>query len=242
MFPDISGENLSAISWIFIGTLRIFKFPFGWVSLFSRQVEDETFLHNIPYMGDDVLEQDEAFLEELIDNYDGVHGDRGVSWVLCHCVPLLYRCTVRSGIKSVVFFLHLRPVGIMRVVIIPVSEGGFISDEIFKELVEALSQYSDHEDEEEEEAAAAAEAMRKKEDERVMRRSSVEGSEDSRPGTTPLIRRKRRNTAEGREVSAWPRLFLLRVTADTKHIGHIWLIIAQPDYQNLIQIKFIPIM
>lgn len=89
-------------------------------------------------------------------------------------------------------------------VIISVSEGGFISDEIFKELVEALSQYSDHEDEEEEEAAAAAaaEVMRKKDDERVMRRSSVEGSEDSRPGTMPFIRRKRRNTAEGGEVSA----------------------------------------
>lgn len=89
----------------------------------------------------------------------------------------------------------------MWVVIAFVSEGGFISDEIFKELVEALSQYSDHEDEEEEEAAAA-EAMRKKEDERVMRRSSAEGSEDSRPGTMPFMRRKRRNTSEGKEESA----------------------------------------
>lgn len=116
--------------------------------------------------------------------------------------------------------------------IISVSEGGFISDEIFKELVEALSQYSDHEDEEEEEAAAAtAEVMRKKEDERVMRRSSVEASEDSKPGTMPFMRRKRRNTADGKEVSAWTRLllfFLLDFTADTKHIRHIWQVIAQP--------------
>lgn len=79
-----------------------------------------------------------------------------------------------------------------------VPEGGFISDEIFKELVEALSQYSDHEEEEEEEAAGSVvEAPGKKEDERVMRRSSVEGSEETKAGPVAFIRRKRRSTTEG---------------------------------------------
>ncbi|XP_042564839.1 histone-lysine N-methyltransferase EZH1 [Clupea harengus] len=157
-FPPFQNQTVAMRP---LTTVAGIPFMYSWSPLQQNfMVEDETFLHNIPYMGDEVLEQDEAFLEELIDNYDGVHGDREGGFISDEIFKELVEALSQYSDNRLRELLVTRDfvsdlsLSLSACVCVCVCvcepEGGFISDEIFKELVEALSQYSDHEEDEEE--------------------------------------------------------------------------------------------
>ena len=69
------------------------------------QVDDEKILYNIPYMGEQIIEEDTEFIEDLIEDYDGKVHDDGSSmlllpltvWFSLHtrwCICTLNNCTM----------------------------------------------------------------------------------------------------------------------------------------------------
>ena len=57
--------------------------PCAGLPTFPQQVEDEKILYNIPYMGEQVIDEDTDFIEDLIEDYDGhVHNDGSSEFVV----------------------------------------------------------------------------------------------------------------------------------------------------------------
>ncbi|XP_065829774.1 histone-lysine N-methyltransferase EZH2-like [Oscarella lobularis] len=74
---DDTGEKNEKISCVLLDPVSPLPKSRAWAPLQQNYlVEDETVLHNIPYMGEQILEEEGSFIEELIKNYDATVHDQ----------------------------------------------------------------------------------------------------------------------------------------------------------------------
>ncbi|XP_075436301.1 histone-lysine N-methyltransferase EZH1 isoform X2 [Ascaphus truei] len=136
-FPEFPVQSIVMRS---LNTVALVPIMYTWSPLQQNfMVEDETILCNIPYMGDVVKEEDETFIEELINNYDGkVHGEEEVD------LPTAMSSSPRLHDRERVFrYGHSFSAGRHSTI---KTGSGLLDDSSFLELMEALLQYTDEDD------------------------------------------------------------------------------------------------
>ncbi|KAM5135321.1 histone-lysine N-methyltransferase EZH1 isoform 2-T3 [Mantella aurantiaca] len=189
-FPGFAVQTVFSRS---LNTVALVPIMYSWSPLQQNfMVEDETILCNIPYMGDEVKEEDETFIEELINNYDGkVHGEEDMDLT-----------TTLTSTPSICEQDRIFPCGHS---FTPGQNNSaktgasVLDDAIFLELVDALLQYAD------EGEKMHADPMASKGEEvkadgpmtRKRKRIAEEGESQTNPGSNPISKVETR--AEGEE-------------------------------------------